>query len=156
MDLRDYFWWCISGTTWDVSNLLQGCKWCNKTPTLCDRYPGFSEPVTTNHISHFSRQHFRTVLPMWLASLVVILWRIDWNPSRLGCNAQQKSEKSEVLKVKLLNPRWKSIARWSVTVFPNCSHTNECDDWGLHHTGQCVLLQEDGHLIQLIGSSGKL
>ena len=89
-----------SGTTWDVSNLLQGCKWCNKTPPLCDRYPGFfwtREDKSSrcfkpfHHIAHFSRQHFRTVLPMWPASLVVILWRIDWNPSRLGCNAQQKS-----------------------------------------------------------------
>ena len=68
-----------------------------KLPPLCDRYGGFSEPVKTNHpgkpfhhISHCSRQHFRTVLPMWPASLVVILWKIDLNPSRLGCNVSAK------------------------------------------------------------------
>lgn len=100
MDLRDYFWCFISGTTWDVSNQLQGCKWCNKTPTAMrplSRFFGTREDKSSwcfkpfHHISHFSRQHFRTVLPMWPACLVVILWKIDWNPSRLGCKISAKS-----------------------------------------------------------------
>ena len=54
-----------------------------------DKSPWCFKPF--HHISHFSRQHFHTVLPMWLASLVVILWRIDWNPSRLGCQISATS-----------------------------------------------------------------